>query len=97
MLMTANYEGVVENGVIRLRGATLPEGTKVVVVYSRDLSVEEQLARLNAMSLEERQRAFDQFTEFARQHPAEADIDKLSDEELDAIVHEVRSERMGLK
>ena len=98
MLTLASYQGVVQDGVIRLRDARLPEGTKVLVVAveSTLLPLDEQIRRLEAMSPEERSKAFDDFIAFADQHPAEVDIDTISDEELNAIVHEVRAERMGL-
>ncbi len=99
MLTLASYQGVVQDGVIRLRDVRLPEGTKVVVVAveTQTLPVEEQVRRLQAMPPDEWRKPFDEYIEFADQHPAEVDIDTISDEELDAIVHEVRAERTGSK
>ena len=99
MLTLASYQGVVENGVVRLKGATLPDGTKVLVVAveSRLAPVDEQVRRLRAIPDEEWRKPFDELVEFAQEHPAEVDIDTISDEELNAIVHEVRAEQMRLK
>jgi hypothetical protein len=96
MLSLTSYQGVVQNGVIRLRDVRLPEGTPVLVVIAeaRTLPVEEQVRRLQAMPLEEYQRCFDTLAERAEQYQAEVDIDTVSDEELDAIVHEVRAEML---
>jgi len=99
MLTLASYQGVVRDGVIRLRSGRLPEGTKVLVVAveSKLLPLDEQIRRLEAVAPGERRQAFEDFVAFADQHPAEVDIDTISDEELDALVHEVRAERLGLK
>jgi predicted DNA-binding antitoxin AbrB/MazE fold protein len=97
MLTLNSYQGVVQNGVIRLRDIRLPEGTAVLVVVAeaQTSSVEEQVRRLQAVPLEERQRRFDMLAERAEQYQAEVDIDTVSDEELNAIIHEVRAETMG--
>ena len=94
MLTLTSYQGVVQDGVIRLREARLPEGTPVLVVVAetRMLPVEEQVRRLQAVPPEERQRRFDALAERADQRRAEVDIDTIGDEELDGIVHEVRAE-----
>jgi hypothetical protein len=59
------------------------------------MSAEEQAQRLTALPMDEWRKPFDKYRVIADQHPAEADIDTLSDAELDAIVHEVRSEMLG--
>ncbi len=99
MLTLASYSGVVQDGVIRLRDVRLPEGTPVLVVVAeaQTLPVEEQIRRLQAISPDEWRKPFDDYIAFADQHPAEVDIDTVSDEELDTIVHEVRAEMMGKK
>jgi predicted DNA-binding antitoxin AbrB/MazE fold protein len=97
MLSLTSYQGVVQNGVIRLRDVHLPEGAQVVVVVASTLPVEEQVRRLQAVPLEERQQRFDTLAERAEQYQAEVEIDTVSDEELNAIVHEVRAEMMGEK
>jgi hypothetical protein len=98
--MLASYHGVVENGKIRLQDAVLPEGTPVVVVVaeSRYASVEDQLKRLSAMTVKERQAAFDAVAQAASQLPTpEVDVASVSDETLDALVHEVRADMAGRK
>ena len=99
MLTLTSYQGVVQNGVIQLRGRRLPEGTKVVVVAveTQPLSVEDQVRRLQSIPAEEWRRPFDEYIEFADQHPAEVDIDTISDDELNEIVHEVRAEMLAKK
>ena len=94
MLTLASYQGVVQDGVIRLREARLPEGTRVLVVAveAKTLPIEEQIRRVQAIPSDEWRKPFDDYIAFADQHPAEVDIDTVSDEELDAIVHEVRTE-----
>ena len=92
--MLATFQGVVKEGQVRLFGTPPPDGTFVVVVASAFPSAEEQLARLKAIPLEERQKAFDEFIRLARQEPPpEMDISQISDQELVDIVHEVRAER----
>jgi hypothetical protein len=93
MSALTSYQGEVHNGVVRLQNGKLREGAKVIIVAVEDqtLSVDEQLRRLESIPLNEWRRPFDEYVEFARQHPAEVDIDTISDEELDAIVHEVRA------
>jgi hypothetical protein len=94
-----SYRGEVHNGVIRLQNGKLPEGAKVLVVAveGQTASVEEQVRRLEAIPLAEWRKPFDEYVEFARQHPAEADIDTVSDDELNEIVHEVRAEMLAKK
>jgi len=99
MLTLTSYQGVVQNGVIRLRDVRLPEGAQVVVVVAetQTLSVDEQLQRLQARSPDDRQRRFDELADRMSQHQAEVDIDTVSDEELAALVHGVRAELRGEK
>ena len=88
--MLATFQGVVEHGQIRWIGVAPPDGEVVVVAHAWP-SVEQQLARLAAIPLEERHRAFDEFARQAEQAPApQVDVDSVSDKELVAIVHEVR-------
>ena len=77
MLTLTSYQGVVQNGVIRLRDVRLPEGAQVVVVVAetQTLSVDEQLQRLQARPLDDRQRRFDELADHVSQHQAEVDID----------------------
>ncbi len=98
MLTLASYQGVVQDGVIRLRDARLPEGTPVLVVAeAQTLPVEEQVRRLQAIPPDEWRKPFDELMARASQRQADVDIDTISDEELDALVHEVRAEMMSEK
>jgi hypothetical protein len=82
--MLTALQGVVESGRVRLFGETPPEGTPVVVVVP-DLA-----------EVERRRRDFDEFVRLADQEPpTEENIASVSDEELVALVHEVRAERMA--
>ena len=92
--MLATFRGVVEGGQVRWFSDTPPEGTQFVAVASTLPSVEEQLARLKAIPLEERHKAFDEYIRLARQEsPPEVDISRISDQELVDIVHEIRAQR----
>lgn len=96
MGVLTTYRGVVEKGVIRLRppSPAPPDGTEVLVVAVQSLpSIEEQERRLAALSAEEWRRPFDEFILLSQAEPAEVDIEDISDEELVALVHEVREER----
>jgi hypothetical protein len=97
MSALTSYRGEVHNGLIHLQNGKLPEGAKVLVVAveGQTVSVEERVRRLEAIPLDEWRKPFDEYAEFARRHPAEVDIDSISDEELDAIVHEVRAEMLA--
>ena len=77
MLTLTSYQGVVQNGVIRLRDVRLPEGAQVVVVVAetQTLSVDEPLQRWQARPLDDRQRRFDELADHVSQHQAEVDID----------------------
>ena len=89
--MLATFQGVVKEGQVRLFGTPPPDGTFVVVVASELPSVEEQEARLRAIPLEERRKAFDEYLERARQGAApEVDVATVSDQELVDVVHDVR-------
>lgn len=90
--MLTTYRGIVRNGKIELKDGYLPEGTKVIVAVERLPSIEAQKARFQAMSQEEWEKPFKDYAAFLAAHPPEADINELSDEELVALVHEVREE-----
>ncbi len=79
------YAAVVEHGQIRAP-AGLPDGAQVYVL------VPAAPPRPTPGSPEWEQ-AFDEFEAYAKNHPAEANIDDMSDDEINAIVHEVRAER----
>jgi hypothetical protein len=97
MLTLTSYQGVVHNGTIRLREVRLPEGAQVIVVAAepQPLSAEEQAQRLTTLPMNEWRKPFDDYRAIAEQHPAEVDIDAISDAELDALVHEVRAEMLS--
>jgi hypothetical protein len=81
--MLTAIQGVVESGRVRLFGALPPDGTPVVVVVP------------DLIEAERRRKDFDEFVRLADQEPpTEEDIASVSDQELVALVHEVRTERM---
>ncbi|HZY41507.1 MAG TPA: hypothetical protein VFF59_05845 [Anaerolineae bacterium] len=92
-----SYQGVAHNGAIRLRDVRLPEGAQVIVVVAepQSPSAEELAQRLTTLPMDEWRKPFDNYSVMAEQHPADVDIDTISDAELDAIVHEVRAEMLG--
>jgi hypothetical protein len=91
--MLATYQGVVRDGQVRLFGAAPPDGTLVVVVASELPPAGEQEARLHAIPIEGRRRAFDEYLEQARRGPApEADVTTVTDQELVGVVHDAREE-----
>lgn len=96
--MLASYQGIVENGRIRLIGATLPEGAQVLVVapspattYDKTYppEVQEQLGRLNAIPPEEWRKSFDAIRRAWKESaPAELENEELTDQELVRLVHD---------
>ncbi len=91
------YRGVMEkDGLVRLRHApALPVGTEVLVVAAQPLlSLEEQKRRLAALSPEEWRKPFDEFAAVVAQEQVEVDIADVSDEELVALVHEAREQKI---
>ena len=92
--MLTAYRGIVRNGKIELEDASLPDGAEVVVVaQEKSPSLEEQKRRPADIPQEEWEARRDAYDQFLKEHPAEADISELSDEEIVALVHEVREER----
>jgi len=93
--MLATFQGVIEHGQIRWIGIAPPEGARVVVVAPDYPSVEEQEARLTAISDEEWRRPFDDMIALARNSPPpEVDIDAVSSQALVDLAHEVRADAM---
>ncbi len=91
------YRGVMEkDGLVRLRHApALPVGTEVLVVAAQPLlSLEEQKRRLADLSPEEWRKPFDEFAAVVAQEQVEVDIADVSDEELVALVHEAREQKI---
>ncbi|HLF24953.1 MAG TPA: hypothetical protein VJG32_01350 [Anaerolineae bacterium] len=88
------YQGVVEGGKVRLLNATLPDGVQVVVVAPETLpSIEEQLERLRRLSPEEWRKPFDAIRRaWETSEPADQEAETLTDDELNALVHEAREE-----
>ncbi len=92
-MLTLIRQGIVENGSVRIIGTQLPEGTRVVVLARQLLSIQEQAERLEAIPLDEWSKSFDELVELAHPGPQpEADIESVSDQELEDVVHQVRSE-----
>jgi len=91
-ILTA-YRGVVErDGIVRLHQIPgLPPGSEVLVVVAQPLpSLEEQERYLVALSPEEWRKPFEEFEAISAQEQAEVDIADVSDDEIVALVHEVR-------
>lgn len=90
--MLSSYAGIVKGGQILLRDTVdLPEGAQVIVVVSdRFLSVEEQERYLARLSSEEWHSLFDEFAQLSHEQQAEIDVETVSDDDLVALVHEVR-------
>ena len=94
------YRGVVErNGLVRLRRSAeahlLPPGSEVLVIATQPqpvLDLDEQERRLTALSPEEWRRPFEEYEAIATRELADADIADISDDELVALIHEVRQE-----
>jgi len=76
------YEAVVENGHIRAP-AGMPDGMQVYIVVPA-------VRQRPASGTAEWHQPFEAFEAFVREHPAPAEVDALSDDELNAIVHEAR-------
>jgi len=95
-ILTA-YRGVVEKtGLVRLRRApALPAGTEVVVVAAQPLpSIEEQKRRLAALSPEEWRKPFEAVHAAWNASEPAPDAENIpGDEELVALVHQVRDEQ----
>ena len=84
------YEGLIDNGQVRLKGAPpLPDGTRLLVV------VTEYPAWVSrGMTEAEWRKPFEEFIAAAQAaEPAPLEDQPLSDEEINASVHAVRKER----
>ncbi len=93
MTTLVSYQGVVEGGKVRLIGATLPDGVKVIVVAPQLPSVEEQIKHLEAVSPDEWRKPFEAaIRAWDESEPAELEDQPLSDAELSALIEEAREE-----
>jgi hypothetical protein len=92
--MLVSYRGVVgKDGAVRLLDAALPFGVQVVVVAQEQLSVEEQIKRLEALSPELWRKPFEAVHHaWEQSEPAELEDEALSDDELVTLVHQAREE-----
>jgi hypothetical protein len=89
--MLVTYHGIVRNGKIEIEDAHLPDGAEVVVITQLPLSsVEEQKRRLAALSDTAWGQPFETYRKLLQEREAEADIESLSDEQLNSLVHEAR-------
>jgi hypothetical protein len=90
-LMLVTYHGIVRNGKVEIEDANLPDGAEVVVITQLPLSsVEEQKRRLSALSGTEWGQPFETYRKLLQEHEAEIDIESLSDEQLNSLVHEAQ-------
>ncbi|MBE2199011.1 MAG: hypothetical protein IAE79_10405 [Anaerolinea sp.] len=91
--MLVTYHGIVRRGKVEIAADNIPDGTRVVVVMQQTVStIEEQQKRLAAMSQQEWEAPFKAYARLTAEYPAEVDIETISDEELNAIIHEVRNQ-----
>jgi hypothetical protein len=80
------YPVEIKDGVMRLADdSSLPKDAKAVLIILPEPS------KFETMPLDEWQKSFDRFFAVAAAHPPEANIDDLSDEELNKIVHVARN------
>jgi len=96
MAVLTTYRGMVEKGgIVRLRQVpSVPVGTEVIVVVAQPFpSLEKQERRLEKLSPKEWCRPFDEFAAVVTQEQTEVDVADVDDEELVALVHQVRRER----
>ena len=93
MTTLTTYRGIVRDGKIIIQDADLPNGLEVIVVAQQlPVSLEAQKRRLAAIPQDEFENRLDEYDQFLKEHPAEADISDLSDEEIVKLVHEVRED-----
>ena len=79
------YPVEIKDGVVRLADdSPLPKYAKALLIIFPDSSA------FDSLSLAEWQKPFDKFFAVAAVHPPEANIDDLSDEELNRIIHDAR-------
>jgi hypothetical protein len=93
MATLTTYHGIVRDGKIIIQDANLPNGLEVIVVAPQlPVSLEAQKRLLAAIPQEEWEGRLDEYDQFLKENPAEADFNDLEDEEIVKIVHEVREE-----
>ena len=79
------YPVEIKDGVVRLAdGSPLPRYAKALLIIFPDSSA------FDSLSLAEWQKPFDKFLAMTDDHKPEADINELSDEELNKLVHAAR-------
>jgi len=91
--MLVTIRGVVRDGKVDLQETGLPDGTEVVILTEKLPSIEAQKRRLEALSQAEWEGPFLEYIKLSEEYPDE-DISKLSDEEIVAIIHDVRAEKL---
>ncbi|HEY4688481.1 MAG TPA: hypothetical protein VIK33_04160 [Anaerolineae bacterium] len=84
------YEGLVDNGQIRLRGnPRLPDGTRLIVIVTERPAWESR-----SMTEDEWRKPFDIFIQAVQSAaPAPLEDQPLTDAEINASVHATRKER----
>ncbi len=91
--MLATFQGVVERGGVRWIGTAPPVGTLVVVVARELPSVEDQIARLQAIPPDEWRKSFEPlYRAWDESEPAELEGQRLSEAELQALIEQAREE-----
>lgn len=89
--MLVTYHGIVRNGKIEIADTRLPDGAEVVVITQLPLSsVDKQKRRLAALSETAWRQPFEKYWRLLQEGEAEADIESMSDEQLNSLIHEAR-------
>jgi len=89
--MIITYRGIIRNGKVELQGVALPEGVEVLVVAEANLTLQEQQERYGALSAEDWKAPFESYHILTSEGPVEVQADDLTDEALNALIHESRT------
>ncbi len=89
--MIATYRGFIRDGKIELPGVALPEGAEVVVVVETYVSLHDQEARYDALSTAEWRAPFVAYHGLSASESGSREEHELTDEVLNALVHESRT------
>jgi hypothetical protein len=89
--MITTYRGIIRDGKVELQGVELPEGAEVIVVTETFSTLQEQAVRFADLSQEEWRTPFTLYRAISKNQPGEAREEDLTDETLNALVHESRT------